>query len=378
MKLIDRKKCALTGENDLERLFVFKEYPLFMGCTSQPLNKDVKVDMEWVISKSSGAIQLGKLIPLDILYSENHNNIIGNIWKNHHHEFAKFIALHEPKGGILEIGGAHGYLSKIYQKKQNIDWTIIEPNPVPIEGCKATFIKGIFSKELIGNINYETIIHSHVMEHIYEPNDFLNLITNCLDNNQKMIFSIPNMKKMLENNYTNCINFEHTIYLNENLLETLLAKYNFAIIDKKYFLDDHSIFYCVKKDIYLKNTNKYVDEYIVNLKMFNNYVNYYENLIEEINIKIKDIKSDIYLFGAHVFSQHLIVNGLNIDNIKNILDNDIKKQGKRLYGTNINVSSPKILANKKNPYVIIKAGVYTDEIKLDIINNINSETIFIE
>lgn len=378
MKLINRKKCALTGENDLEKFFVFKNYPIFMGCTSQPVNEDIKVDMEWVISKSSGAIQLGKLIPLDILYPENHNNIIGNIWKKHHNEFAKFIALNKPKGGILEIGGAHGYLSKIYQKKHNIDWTIIEPNPVPIKGCKATFIKGIFSKELMENVNYETIVHSHVMEHIYEPNDFLNLIKNCLDDNQKMMFSIPNMKKMLENNYTNCINFEHTIFLNENLIETLLSKYNFSIIDKKYFLDDHSIYYCVKKDIQLKSINNYTDEYIVNLKMFNKYVNYYEKLIAEINRKIRDVKTDIYLFGAHVFSQHLIVNGLKTDNIKFILDNDQKKQGKRLYGTNINVCSPKILSSKKNPIVIIKAGVYTDEIKLDIINNINSETIFIE
>ena len=73
-----------------------------------------------------------------------------------------------------------------------------------------------------------------------------------------------------------------------------------------------------------------------------------------------------------------MVNGLNIERIKSILDNDIKKQGKRLYGTSLNVDSPKILKDKNKPYVIIKAGVYTDEIKSDIINNINSETIFIE
>ena len=68
-----------------------------MGCTEQPINKDIKVDMEWSISKSSGVIQLKKLIPLKILYSEIHNSVIGNIWKKHHKEFAKFIKKFNPE-----------------------------------------------------------------------------------------------------------------------------------------------------------------------------------------------------------------------------------------------------------------------------------------
>ena len=54
------------------------------------------------------------------------------------------------------------------------------------------------------------------------------------------------------------------------------------------------------------------------------------------------------------------------------------KQGKRLYGTPLKVRSPKCLENELNPYVIIKAGFYTNEIKEDILNNINKNTVFIE
>jgi hypothetical protein len=32
---------------------------------------------------------------------------------------------------------------------------------------------------------------------------------------------------------------------------------------------------------------------------------------------------------------------------------------------------------EKNPVVILKAGVYNDEIKKDILTNINSKTIFL-
>ena len=112
--------------------------------------------------------------------------------------------------------------------------------------------------------------------------------------------------------------------------------------------------------------------------MFLNYVNYHNNLVSDINLKIEKTNKEVYLFGAHIFSQYLISFGLNCDKIVKILDNDISKQGKRLYGTPFNIESPKILKNKKNPIVILKAGVYNEEIKSDILNNINKNVTFLE
>ena len=94
-------------------------------------------------------------------------------------------------------------------------------------------------------------------------------------------------------------------------------------------------------------------------------------MVLEINKQISTHTGNIYLFGAHIFSQYLIEFGVKIKKIKFILDNDNNKQQKRLYGTNLMVKSPKILAFDKNPLVILKAGVYNNEIKKDIINNIN-------
>lgn len=101
-------------------------------------------------------------------------------------------------------------------------------------------------------------------------------------------------------------------------------------------------------------------------------------MIKDLNYKIKKLDKDkkLYLFGAHIFSQYLIGFGLNVDNLECIIDNDSFKQGKRLYGTNFKVHSPKVLKNQ-NPVVILKAGVYNDEIKDDIVKNINSKTTFL-
>ena len=86
---------------------------------------------------------------------------------------------------------------------------------------------------------------------------------------------------------------------------------------------------------------------------------------------------NVYLFGAHIFSQMLIFNGLDISLIKNILDNDKKKHNQYLYGTKIKVVGPKNLRKVDKPIIILRAAQYSNEIKKDILKNINYKTRFI-
>lgn len=378
MNIINRYNCVITNSKDLEFLYSFKLFPVFMGCVTQEKDNDILFDMDWVISKSSGAIQLQKLLPLDVLYPESHGaGCIGKLWMEHHQALAKFINAYEPKG-VIEIGGAHGILSKEYQIYQDIDWTIIEPNPTPVEGTKAKFIKRFFDDTFIFKNDYDTVVHSHVFEHIYEPNIFIKHLSSFMEDGKNLVFSIPNMQVMLERKYTNCINFEHTIFLTEPYVEFLLAKYGYKIDKKEYFMDDHSIFYGCFKDSFIRPIKLDENLYEKNKKLYLDYVEYHEKLVEELNEKVKQTNSPVYLFGAHVFAQYLIAFGLNMDNIVCLLDNDSNKQGKRLYGTGKLVQSPKILKEVENPIVILKAGVYNNEIKKDIVNNINSNVEFFE
>ena len=111
--------------------------------------------------------------------------------------------------------------------------------------------------------------------------------------------------------------------------------------------------------------------------MFEDYINFHEELVLELNSKIENMESPIFIFGAHIFSQYLFAFGLKTNKIICILDNSPLKQEKRLYGTQLIVKTPYILADYKNPTVILKAGLYNKEIMDDILNNINSTTVFI-
>lgn len=378
MQLTERKTDVVTGSSSLEDLHSLPNFPVFMGSVEHDQSDDLVADMSWSISRDSGLIQLKKLLPLDVLYqAQTTTSAVGAIWMAHHKAFAKFLNQYAPNA-VLELGGAHGVLSKEYQNICNIPWTILEPNPSPAVGCSARFIKGFFDDKFTYSDTFDAVVHSHVFEHLYEPNQFMEHLEGFIGEQKHMVFSLPHLSAWLVKKYTNCINFEHTVFLTEPYVEFLLAKHGFRLLTKEYFMDDHSIFYAAVRDTSVKPLELPHCLYEKNKQLYMDYVRYHEGLIKDLNRKISDSTQPVYLFGAHVFTQYLIAFGLDASRMVSVLDNDPKKQGKRLYGTSLMVQSPKVLRDVVNPAVILKAGVYNQEIKEDILGNINKSATFLD
>jgi hypothetical protein len=378
MNKILRNADVVLGNNDLEDLHTFKDSPVFMGCTNDDKSTDILSDMSWKISKKSGMIQLNPLLPLEVIYGTDHGSgTTGKAWDEHHEAFAHFVNKYDLKN-VLEIGGSHGILA---QKYFNIDgkakWTIVEPNPVIPESVPVKIITKFFDNNFTSEEKFDAIVHSHLLEHVYNPDEFMSHQSSFMEEGNLLLFTLPNLQVMLENKYTNCINFEHTIYITEPYIEYFLSKHNFEIIEKQYFRVDHSIFYCAKKTSNNTVVELPDDLYELNKNTFQNYINHHTDDMNRINKMINETEIPVYLFGAHVFSQCLISFGLDTSNIICILDNDAKKENKRLYGTSLISKSPKILKDIPNALVILRAGVYNEEIKKDILTNINPNVIFI-
>jgi 2-polyprenyl-3-methyl-5-hydroxy-6-metoxy-1,4-benzoquinol methylase len=377
MKLSERTRSVIDHSSNLETLHTLKGFPVFMGCVNHPAEEDLVADQTWDICRNTGVLQLKHLIPLDVLYQAQHAGAVGQIWMTHHQAFAEFLSKFQPQS-ILELGGAHGILSMEYKAFDIVPWTILEPNPAPIEGCDAHFIKGFFNNQFSTTENFQTVVHSHVFEHIYEPDQFMGHLADFVSEGNNLVFSLPNIQVMLERKYTNGLNFEHTVFLTEPYIEYLLAKHGFRLLAKKYFMDDHSIFYATVRDTSIEPAELPLGLYEKNRQLYLDYVQYHKSLIVELNAVVNSTEQPVYLFGAHVFSQYLIEFGLETDKIVCLLDNDPGKQGKRLYGSNLVVQSPKILKGVRRPLVILKAGVYNTEIKEAILGDINDNVTFIE
>ena len=100
-------------------------------------------------------------------------------------------------------------------------------------------------------------------------------------------------------------------------------------------------------------------------------------MVERFNSQIAAASGPVYLFGAHVFTQYLIAFGLDTTKVLAVLDNDPSKRDKRLYGTGLIVVAPTELSRHKNPFVVLKAGIYDEEVRDDILQNYNPNTSFI-
>lgn len=359
---IDRSHDVITGNDDLETIYTIPNFPVFMGVTDQEIKEDIKFPMNFQISKSSGMVQINPLVPLNLVYQNSHNSgIIGKTWSEHHKSLSNFILKYNPEN-VLEIGGFTGILaSHCLEQLPNISWSIVDPHATNNDP-RINIHKTFFDKNFQIKNKVQMIVHSHLLEHIIDINQFL---TCCYENLQEdglMILSLPNFKQFIINKLMNCLNFEHTIYLDEDFLVYLFNKYNFQIVEKEYFGSCNSIFFCLKKS-HEENEIKLDSFYDKNKTSMSEYFEAIKHFIQQIN------KEDekFYLFGAHVTSQFLLSMGLDENKIIHILDNDPKKMNNRLYGTNLIVHTPNILMYDESPSVIVKNGSYDKEISEQIL-----------
>jgi 2-polyprenyl-3-methyl-5-hydroxy-6-metoxy-1,4-benzoquinol methylase len=101
-----------------------------------------------------------------------------------------------PKGQILDVGCGNG--NKLILAKQ-LGWDVtgleIDPNAVMIARNQKLNVKEGSYKDLANFVNeFDCIICSHVLEHVYNPVEMLKLLTQSLKPGGTLLLSLPNSK----------------------------------------------------------------------------------------------------------------------------------------------------------------------------------------
>ena len=378
MEKFTRNSSIIDNRYNVQFLHSFKDFPVFIGATDAPYSTDLFADMTWDICETTGCIQLRNPLDPEIIYSGYHSEALGSVWHNHHQQFKQFCGKYIGPS-IVEIGGSNGRLAyELLNEYSDIEeYTIIEPNPHCSPTDRLKILDTFFTTEVSENFAPGTnlVLHSHTLEHTYDPIDFITGINILLENGGIQIFSIPNLQCYLDNKFSNTLNFEHTYFLTETLVEELMQNCQFRLIDKMNF-QDHSIFYAYEKDTSISRT-EFSNKYLENKSNYQGYIAFYKNEINNLNDLINKHEGDIFLFGAHIFSQFLLNFGLEPSNIQKILDNSDVKCGKRLYGTELFITKPEAIVNSKAPAVILKAGQYQSEIKSQLLS-LRSDCVIFE
>ena len=369
-----RTQCFLCKSKNLKEIINISNFPVFMGATKQEPKKDLYEDLIFEKCSDCGIAQIKNLIPLDVLYKDTHNNAVGKTWNLHHTQFSEFASKFV-KGNIVEIGGSNLIVANNLASKNYIKSITVYDNSIHYEKIKSekiNVVPSFFNASTMPD-NTNCVIHTHLIEHLYNPIESIKKIGDKLKAGDYMVFSAPRIDNMLKEFFTNAMNFEHTYLLCEEKVNYIIKNAGFKIVKKRKFNNYCTFYACQKiKDAVRQKNKNYLDE-----KLINDFVSHHKKEVVKILANLNSKKDNTFIFGAHIFTQFLLKFGLSEDLFSCVLDNDKTKIGNRLYGTNLKISSPKILKNYDSPLVILKAAQYTDEIKDDIINNINPKTRFI-
>jgi len=355
-------------------IYTLQNVPLKLTCTDTPFNNCSNLSCSQCAQCLT--IQLNTLIPLDILYSGSHNyTSMGTIWKEYFELFLQKIQPIIQKRNVLEIGCPSG---KIALKANDYNkWFIVEPNKndAIIFNENIHFIETFFGEHFEIDDKIDVIIHSHLFEHIYEPNVFLKKCYETLSADGEMFFGVPNMDVIAETGICPFLGifFEHTIALTKENIKYVLTKNNFEIVEIIDYKQHSTLYHCRKKtnQDWIPRKHQIINKY----ETFMQTNKVYEAFAEKCNERIVNSNKDVYIFGASYNTQFLMCFGIRVDKIKGILDNSKEKQGKYLYGYELQIYDPNVLKNS-DCIVILKNGYYLNEVFDQIIGiNPNTEII---
>ena len=341
--------------------------PVFIGCVDQKSFSDG--DLFWPMTwgqKTDSTYGVIDPPTFDLIYQNQHNELVGETWKSHLDEFAKFVSQHAA-GDVLEIGAGHGQLPKnIFNSglKHNLNkWDILEPNPLDPYNEYGEMIQDWFPTRMGSERRFGSIVNSHVLEHQISPYVFLWNCMNSLILQGRLIISWPNMKEMARNIDLNLLMFEHLTYLPVEEVSSMIEELGFRIIETKFFRN-HSVFMAVEKTREILDKGNYHTKVSEGDFEFicEQYKSKIESTVQSFNEFLNYNFETTWIFGAHIFTQYLIASGLEIAKIKGVIDNSSNKVGKRLYGTDLKVHSVTEVSKFRNFGVLLPMGNYENEI----------------
>ena len=332
------------------------------------LNNDSFYEYEFKIVNcdNCGLIQQYNAPDPNILYFRFKNEIVGEKWRRHFQELAKFILNNYKKNfAVLEVGAGDLSLANTLRENGIVDLTVVEKNIDKNNIQPSIAIILSYLEDVDFPKKFDIVYSSHVFEHVTNIQQHIEKISKILNPHGKFIFSLPNFKNWIESFNLNAFSQEHVIYPLVENIETILSKYRLRV-NKIIEFEDHSIF--IESEIsdngyQLKNNRDVTKRLLVNFE------NNLEKFGQFINKKITDADR-IYVFGGNSSSQILLRKFLKNKNIVCILDNAKIKQDKHLYGFNYVVKRPDVIKNEfdQRAIILIFTGTYIDEIKKQIMS----------
>jgi len=361
-----RKECVFCEGS------VFTEYfkedytsSLSLGFNDVP-TKGSYMPFNALICGGCKAIQTKYLGNLSLIYNKNHVDNCGSLKKEMKVLFSEFIVENKDINGIIEVGACDESLSSRILEHIQTTYSIVEPS------YKGDSKGLILIKEYLENIKFtsvigNTIVMSHLFEHLYKPVKILEKLSRA-SNIEYIYLNHPDFEYNVKTDTYVVLNSEHTYYIEHDVLISYFEKYGF-LLEKRYNYDNHSIFLYFKR----RSIAGVFDETrLINNNTINDISYFFGNMEKIVSKLHKEIRENTtkkyYMWPASAHSISLFACGFNTVLLSGLLDNSPNKIGKYLDTYNLLCSSFEEVIQKQDPntcVIIGGAGTYIKDIILE-------------
>lgn len=203
----------------------------------------------------------------------------------------------------------------------------------------------------IEKTSYDYIIVSHVLEHIYNPKEFLSNIRKHINKNGNIYIEVPNADGYLETKQSygilQEINIEHINFFTPSSLSSFMESNGFSveIISTGHFNLNNICDYPVIRGLFkLSESNK-----------FEKYITFGKKSLEDLESNLPNIDRSVFIYGCGQFLYKIINILKNKYDILAIIDDNANFKDKTLLG--IPIYNSEYLKGKSDIHIIITSRI---------------------
>jgi SAM-dependent methyltransferase len=264
---------------------------------------------------------------------------------------------------VLEIGAGSLYVAQGIKRLMNLDnYVIVDPS-IRESSDDFNIIREYFPSEKTGSLKFDLILAFNTLEHLPEPESFLNSIKDHLTEKGMVVLTFPDCERQLRLGDLNVLLHEHINYFTESSLVRYIKKAGFKLVEHHTFDDTFVVLIKVSENAkeieaglstenefdLLKAAHKAFGESIENVKI----------LID----KQISLGNTIGFHGAtNGLNTLLFLLGLENETRIRIYDGDQNKAGKYLPSFHSKILSSLDASYASNSIMIVSAITYFDSI----------------
>jgi len=338
-----RTECIWCGSIELTDIFSEDRQIPVASYTTETSEDGVWIPLNIQRCGKCFAHQVKTLGDPALVYGKNHAYSYGSTLRDMCTEFTEFIG--EQGSDILELGAGNGFLADmLLTRRPDCNYTIVDPSY--FGSTENRTIVPYFFEDYIPTGTPDTLVMSHVFEHIYSPRKVLESIPLSVET---VFLNFPDLEKYVQNDTFHVLNPEHTFFVENQFLVKTFRRYGFECVRQSSFRD-HSVFF------HFRRTSPSEPDNYINPNADELIRNYYTSIQTKVNL-IQSTPGQVYLWPCSMHTQYVLSFGVDRTKIAAVLDNCSAKHGTYLYGYGIECRpfDPKL-----NP--ILLGGCFTREV----------------